>query len=420
MDFKKIKEFCKSLLIISFTILLIFISSGCKTKAEEGEVYTVEKGDMEVKISTDGKVVPRDYLRISFKSIGEISFIAEEGDVFKKGEVIAKLDEKDFKNQLDLAKTALGLAEKELEMAELTLKSTKDAYKNTVEIANANYLLAQKTVEQAEIALRDAHVYYDKLKNEPMVTASIKKQANMAIHQAEAGLEQAKVALSQTYWNCESMRQAAKSQVDSAEKAIELSEDKIISSTASLKLAQDAYDNATLKAPFDGEVIEVYQKVGEMASPGMPVIYFGTSDVLKIVADVDEDDISMIRKGQEVEISFHSYPGVTIKGKVINISLGGTEFQGVVTYDVDIEFEASQDINILPAMTCDIEIVAEKIKDTIFLPSDYIFEEEDKYYVNLLAEKNKKVKTEITIGYENEDYTQILSGLKQDDKISKE
>ncbi|MBU2598906.1 MAG: hypothetical protein KKC53_07065, partial [Actinobacteria bacterium] len=100
MDFKKIKEFCKSLLIISFTILLIFISSGCKTKAEEGEVYTVEKGDMEVKISTDGKVVPRDYLRISFKSIGEISFIAEEGDVFKKGEVIAKLDEKDFKNQL--------------------------------------------------------------------------------------------------------------------------------------------------------------------------------------------------------------------------------------------------------------------------------------------------------------------------------
>ncbi|MBU2597978.1 MAG: efflux RND transporter periplasmic adaptor subunit, partial [Actinobacteria bacterium] len=366
------------------------------------------------------KVVPRDYLRISFKSIGEISFIAEEGDVFKKGEVIAKLDEKDFKNQLDLAKTALGLAEKELEMAELTLKSTKDAYKNTVEIANANYLLAQKTVEQAEIALRDAHVYYDKLKNEPMVTASIKKQANMAIHQAEAGLEQAKVALSQTYWNCESMRQAAKSQVDSAEKAIELSEDKIISSTASLKLAQDAYDNATLKAPFDGEVIEVYQKVGEMASPGMPVIYFGTSDVLKIVADVDEDDISMIRKGQEVEISFHSYPGVTIKGKVINISLGGTEFQGVVTYDVDIEFEASQDINILPAMTCDIEIVAEKIKDTIFLPSDYIFEEEDKYYVNLLAEKNKKVKTEITIGYENEDYTQILSGLKQDDKISKE
>jgi len=420
MDFKKIKNFCKSLLIILFTILLIFISSGCKAKVEEEGIYTVKKGDMEVKISTDGKVVPRDYLRISFKSIGEISSIAEEGELFKKGEVVAKLDEKDFKNQLELAKTALELAEKELEMAELNLKSAKDTYKNTVEIANANYLLAQKTVEQAEIALRDAHVYYDKLKNEPMVTASIKKQANMAIHQAEAGLEQAKVALSQTYWNCENMRQAAKSQVDSAEKAIELSEKKIASTNASLNMAQEAYENATLKAPFDGEVIGVYQKVGEIISPGMPVIYFGTSDDLKIVADVDEEDISMINEGQGVEISFDSYPGVTIKGKVTKISLGGTEFQGVVTYDVDIDFEATKDMNILPAMTCDIEIVAEKIKDTIFIPPDYIFEEEDMYYVNILAEKNKKVKTKISIGYEGEDYTQILSGLEESDKISKE
>ena len=71
-------------------------------------------------------------------------------------------------------------------------------------------------------------------------------------------------------------------------------------------------------------------------------------------------------------------------------------------------------------MTCDIEIVAEKIKDIIFIPSDYIFEEEDMYYVNILAEKNKKVKTKISIGYEGEDYTQILSGLEESDKISKE
>jgi len=420
MDFKKIKKFCKSLLIIFFTILLIFISSGCKAKVEEEGIYTVKKGDMEVKISTDGKVVPRDYLRISFKSIGEISSIAEEGELFKKGEVVAKLDEKDFKNQLELAKTALDLVEKELEMAELTLKSAKDAYKNCIEIANANYLQAQKAVEQAEVALRDAHVYYDRLKNELMVTESMKKQANMAIHQTEAGLEQAKVALSQTYWNGESMKQGAKSQIDSAEKAIELSEKKVDSTNASINIAQEAYENATLKAPFDGEVIGVYQKVGEMISPGMPVIYFGTSDDLKIVADVDEEDISMINESQGVEISFDSYPGVTIKGKVTKISLGGTEFQGVVTYDVDIDFEASKDMNILPAMTCDIEIVTEEIKDTIFVPSDYIFEEEDKYYVNLLAEKNNKIKTEISIGYEGEDYTQILSGLKEGDKISKE
>ncbi|GAG95589.1 unnamed protein product, partial [marine sediment metagenome] len=132
-------------------------------------------------------------------------------------------------------------------------------------------------------------------------TESMKKQANMAIHQTEAGLEQAKVALSQTYWNGESMKQGAKSQIDSAEKAIELSEKKIASTNASLNMAQEAYENATLKAPFDGEVIGVYQKVGEMISPGMPVIYFGTSDDLKIVADVDEEDISMINEGQGVE-----------------------------------------------------------------------------------------------------------------------
>lgn len=413
-------ESIKYIFIVFSIVLLLFISSGCKPKVEEGDIYTIKKGDMEVKISTDGKVVPREYLRISFKNVGKISFIAEEGEVFKKDEVIAKLDEEDFKNQLELAKTSLVLAEKELEMAKLNLKSAEDAYKNTVEIANANNLQAQKAVEQAEVALRDAHVYYDKLKYEAMVTASTKKQANMAIHQAEAGLEQAKVALSQTYWNSESMKQAAKSQIDSAEKAIELSEKKIDSANASLNLAQDAYENAMLKAPFSGEVIEVYQKAGEMASPGIPVTYFGTSDDLKIVADVDEENISKIKEGQEVEISFDSYPGEIIMGKVVKIALGGTEFQGVVTYDVDIDFEIPKGIDVLPAMTCEIDILGQKIKDTMSIPSDYIFEEEEKYYVNLLTENNKKVKTEITIGYEGEDYTQVLSGLKEGDKISKE
>jgi len=420
MYLKIFKKLSKSIFIISCLILLLFINFGCKAKVEEDEIHTVKKSDMEVKISTDGKVVPREYIRLSFKNLGEISFIVEEGEIFKKGETLAKLDEKDFKNQLELAKTSLDLAEKELEMAELTLRSAKDAYKNSIEIANANYLQAQKAVEQAEIALRDAHVYYDKLKNEPMITESIKKQANMLIHQAEAGLEQARVALSQTYWNGESMKQAAKSQADSAEKAIELSEKSISSATASLNIAREAYENATLNAPFNGEVIEVYQKVGELTSPGTPVIYFGTSNDLKIVADVDEDDISMIKEGQEVEINFDSYPNEIIKGKVMEISLGGTEFQGVVTYDVDIDFKVPQNINILPAMTCDIEIVAEKIKDTIYIPSDYIFEEEEKYCVNLLTDDNKKLKTEIIIGFEGEDFTQVISGLEEGDKISKE
>lgn len=73
---------------------------------------------------------------------------------------------------------------------------------------------------------------------------------------------------------------------------------------------------AKIRAPFAGIVDEIFQKVGEIASPGRQVIQMVNLSKLKIRAYVSENYLSRIKEGDDVEVSFPTYPDFKINSKI--------------------------------------------------------------------------------------------------------
>jgi multidrug resistance efflux pump len=73
---------------------------------------------------------------------------------------------------------------------------------------------------------------------------------------------------------------------------------------------------AGVEAPVSGYVAAVWTYPGAIISPGSPIITLFDDSKIWVTANIDENNISSIRPGQEVEVSVDSMKGTVLKGKV--------------------------------------------------------------------------------------------------------
>jgi Cu(I)/Ag(I) efflux system membrane fusion protein len=72
----------------------------------------------------------------------------------------------------------------------------------------------------------------------------------------------------------------------------------------------------TLRAPADGIVLEKMAVEGMRFMPGEPLYRITDLSSVWLVADVFEQDLGVVRDGQEVKVTVNAYPGTTFSGKV--------------------------------------------------------------------------------------------------------
>ncbi|MBK3332441.1 efflux RND transporter periplasmic adaptor subunit [Persephonella atlantica] len=72
----------------------------------------------------------------------------------------------------------------------------------------------------------------------------------------------------------------------------------------------------TLYSPYDGWVMEKFVYLGSYVKEGKPVMRIAKHQNLWLIADIYEDDIPFIRKGQKVQFHFLSYPDRKMEGVV--------------------------------------------------------------------------------------------------------
>ncbi len=91
---------------------------------------------------------------------------------------------------------------------------------------------------------------------------------------------------------------------------------------AELSMAENAYEKMRVRAPFDGTVLNVIAREGEIATPGpqSPLVLFGNVSGLRVRAEVEERDVSKIRVGQKVVIKADAYPDREFTGAVTEIA----------------------------------------------------------------------------------------------------
>jgi len=79
-------------------------------------------------------------------------------------------------------------------------------------------------------------------------------------------------------------------------------------------------DLSVIKSPTTGTVINKSGNVGEMGTPGYPILMLADLKNLYVTAEVEETDLTKIKPKQMVEFTIDAFPGVDFTGQVISVT----------------------------------------------------------------------------------------------------
>jgi multidrug efflux pump subunit AcrA (membrane-fusion protein) len=203
--------------------------------------------------------------------------------------------------------------------------------------------------------------------------------------------------------------------------------------------AQDTANKRTVTAPIGGVVTDLNVSEGGSTSgsaasratggTGSSTSTSGSSgtssssavvisdlSTMKARVSVNEVDLKNVKVGQKANVAFDAVPDLKMTGKVASIAPVGVSTNNVVTYDVDISFDA-QDARIKPLMTCTTEIVTADIPAALTVPNAAIKTNAGSDYVEVLDAQGNLQQVPVKIGAANDTLTQITSGLKAGDQV---
>jgi RND family efflux transporter MFP subunit len=185
----------------------------------------------------------------------------------------------------------------------------------------------------------------------------------------------------------------------------------------SVRIAQENLKAAALYSPIEGLVVSAEPAVAGInitaLNSGYEIVNPSTV-YLKVTAD--QTEVGSLKKGQTGTVIFDSYPDEKIEGKIKNISFAPTRGETGTVYDVKVDFGNvdNKDYKYRLDMTADINFVLKEKRDVMVIPTAYIQADNSGKFV-LLGKGKKKIY--ITTGIENEQSTEVIKGLSEDDVI---
>ncbi|MES2014081.1 MAG: efflux RND transporter periplasmic adaptor subunit [Pseudomonadota bacterium] len=186
-------------------------------------------------------------------------------------------------------------------------------------------------------------------------------------------------------------------------------------------------NRTVLIAPFDGIVADIVGELGEYTTPSPPGVAMPPAidliddSCLYIKAPMDEVDAPKIRVGQVARVSLDALPGQSLAGHVKRVApyVVAVEKQAR-TVDVEVnldDFKGNIDSKqpLLVGYSADVEIVLSSHDNVLRIPTSTL-QEGNKVLVYVPETKKLEQRT-IKTGITNWEYTEVLDGLKQGDRV---
>ncbi|NPV89279.1 MAG: HlyD family secretion protein [Firmicutes bacterium] len=129
-------------------------------------------------------------------------------------------------------------------------------------------------------------------------------------------------------------------------------------------------DMAVIKSPINGTVIKKIGNVGEVGTPGQPIVMVTDLGNVYITADVEETEVSKIRPGQPVDFTVDAFPRVKFTGQVSSVvnatvstfsllssqNTGGNFTKVVQRVSVKISINDAKGCRLMPGMNSTVKI----------------------------------------------------------------
>ena len=413
----------------------------------------VQAQNLTVRITANGTVVPIQSVNLSPKTSGRLAkLFVEQGDRVSAGQQIALMENSDLEARLAQAKANLNKAQAALADAQAGSRPEE------INQAKARLLQAQARLEQTQagnpeeieqvraqveaaksrLALAKARAdRYRMLAGQGAESLDKRDEAVTEERNALANLEEAQRRLDQ-------QRNTKSPEIDQLEAAVaearfnleQLQNGKRPQEIAQLKAAVEAaqaevmsvqvqLEDTIIRAPFSGIVTQKYATEGAFVTPttsaSSTASATSTSIValargLEILAKVPEVDVGQIKPGQSVEIVADAFPDQVFKGRVQRVAPEAVVEQNVTSFEVRLELLIGQQ-QLRSGMNVDLTFLGAQMNNALVVPTVAIVTQDGQTGVMVPDADNKPKFQSVTIGPTIQDQTQILEGLKQNQRV---
>jgi len=171
-----------------------------------------------------------------------------------------------------------------------------------------------------------------------------------------------------------------------------------------------------IKAPFSGVVDVLYQKEGELAAPGMPILTLVNMGQMKVKADVSENYVLAVKPNMEVGVDFPSF-GINTKARIRSVS----NIINPLNRTFSIEVRVSNTNAILkPNGAATIKIKDFEAKNALVVPAISVGRDAKGAFLFVITQeegKQKAVKKYVTTDRSSEGQTLVTEGLNAGDQV---
>jgi len=238
-------------------------------------------------------------VRVSSELSGRLKTVnVEEGDRAERGQVLAELENADYKARV-------AAAEADLRQREAELRRTVNGARS-------------QERKEAEAAMKAAKAILDNAKSEAERRRGLADRNILSRDEADRYERAYQVAGAQYEQAAQhfSLIDAAAREEDQAK-----AESAVTEARAELEEARAILEKSYIRAPMSGVILRKLRHTGESVSTQFdsPVITMADDSTLRVRLDVDETDVSKLQVGQRAYVTAEAYGSQKFYGHIIRV-----------------------------------------------------------------------------------------------------
>ena len=346
--------------------------AGDASAARQVKVARVTELPVGASVSVTGTLAAQDQATLSVKVPGRLGTVTVDlGSVVRRGQVVAQVEQQDYKLRVEQADAALQQARVRLGLAPEGEDDSRVDPEKTGTVRQARAVLEQER------------------ENRKRVVALVEQGV---VPRAEFDAADANFKV-------------AESKYQDALEEIRNRQGLLVQRRSELAIARQALADTTIAAPFDGVVQEKRASVGEYLAAGAPVVTVVRVNPLRFRGEVPEREAASIRAGQPVRVTVEGDARL-YAGRIMRLSPTINQQNRVLVVEAEIANPGS----LRPGGFAHAEIVTNSGDTAVTVPASAIvtFAGIEKV---ITVEDGKAREKPVTTGRRADTWTEVLSGV---------
>lgn len=366
------------------------------------KTQVLENGSATISYTYPGKVQAARKVNLAFRVSGQLQELpVKRGQRVEKGDILAKLDPRDYQIALDSVTARLGQAQ--AQFAAMKAGAREEDLRSL-----------EASVASAKAQMKEAEAQYKRFENlwtEKMVS------------KAEFDRYETVWQVSRSAYQA-ALQNLKKGKSGSRTEDIQAMEWSIKALEAEQRSVQAALDDTELLAPFSGIVADRAVENYESISAGHPVITLQDMEELEIIINVPDRDLIIADPTQACvpEIHFDAFPQKEFEAYFKEIKTNADP--STQTYEVTAAMDYPEGLNVLPGMSVSLKADVPSLdvphEGSFVVPSSAVFadETESNYLWVIDPETSSVSKRKISMGTLSGGDMEVSGDIKAGERIA--